>query len=31
LHPVHAILAGATLRALGYPNVAVLDGGMAAW
>jgi rhodanese-related sulfurtransferase len=28
---VQAILAGATLRALGYLNVAVLDGGMVAW
>jgi rhodanese-related sulfurtransferase len=28
---VQAILAGATLRALGYAHVSVLDGGMAAW
>jgi rhodanese-related sulfurtransferase len=27
----NAVLAGATLRELGYQNVAVLDGGMAAW
>src|ERR1043166_8924661 len=27
----NATLAGATLKALGYQNIAVLDGGMAAW
>jgi len=27
----NAVLAGATLRELGYQHVAVLDGGMAAW
>jgi rhodanese-related sulfurtransferase len=27
----NAALAGATLKALGYQNVSVLDGGMAAW
>jgi rhodanese-related sulfurtransferase len=27
----NAVLAGATLQALGYENVSVLDGGMAAW
>ncbi len=27
----NATLAGATLKAMGYQNVAVLEGGMAAW
>jgi 3-mercaptopyruvate sulfurtransferase SseA len=27
----NAVLAGATLKELGYQNVAVLEGGMAAW
>ncbi len=30
-HGANAALAGATLKALGYPNVSVLEGGMAAW
>jgi rhodanese-related sulfurtransferase len=27
----NSVLAGLTLKELGYPNVAALDGGMAAW
>lgn len=30
-HGINAALAGATLQALGYRNVSVLEGGMAAW